>query len=83
MCIDSGEHVKYSEVAPLISESDLKTAGHTLAGVAPTTTQGTKPCTGCKHALESGDPNRSSFSKCHLCKRTHKDYFERTALPVA
>jgi hypothetical protein len=64
-------------------ESDLQTAGHTLAGVAPTTTQGTKPCAGCKHALENEEPNRSSFSNCHLCKRTHKDYFECTASPVA
>ena len=43
----------------------------------------TKPCSGCKHALESEEPNRNSFSNCHLCKRTHKDYFERTASPVA
>jgi hypothetical protein len=59
------------------------TAGHNAPGIAPTTTQGTKPCAGCKHADESEEPNRNSFSNCHLCKRTHKDYFERTASPVA
>ena len=51
--------------------------------VQPITTQGTKPCAGCKHANDNEEYSNSPFAKCALCSRNNKDYFERTASPVA
>ena len=42
------------------------------------TTQGTKPCANCISSDSIGEPSISSFSHCHLCKHSHKDYFEST-----
>lgn len=78
----SGATIIISKVSAILLRDHLSklveekfTAGRTLAGVAPTTTQGEK-CLGCSDAIDG--KTKGQTGPCSFCCRTYTDLYKRS-----